>query len=82
MTKKDAIDLRVGDRLIFDKMVIKVLSVTPFHPMDIESNFEGVWVYGKVIFDEIPVRLGRKLRVGQDFRRAFDILDDVEVAND
>lgn len=71
-------DVKVGD-IIKTKFIhsedifVKVKSKSVAKSFDINDNFEGIFIYGEIVdcLDWKPV--------DKEYRKLFDILDDIEV---
>ena len=71
-------DVKVGDIIKakfihFEDIFVKVKSRSVAKSFDINDNFEGIFIYGDIVdcIDWKPV--------GKEFRKTYDILDDIEV---
>jgi hypothetical protein len=69
-----AFEIKENDVIIFNKASIKVNKTMSAKSMDIDDNFEGVCILGTIIKSDNPY-----LKVGDVWRKIFDILDNVEV---
>lgn len=69
-----AIELKENDIIVFNNIEIKVNKTLCAKSLDIDDNFEGVCILGTIIKSKNPC-----FKVGDIWRRTFDIVDDIEV---
>lgn len=69
-----AFEIKENDIIALNNIKIKVNKTMCAKSMDINDNFEGVCILGTIIKSDNPY-----LKVGDVWRKIFDILDNVEV---
>lgn len=69
-----AFEIKENDIIAVNNTKIKVNKIMCAKSMDINDNFEGVCILGTIIKSDNPY-----LKVGDVWRKIFDILDNIEV---
>lgn len=69
-----AIEIRENDVIVVGGNKIRVNKTMCAKSIDIDDNFEGVCILGTIIKSNSPY-----VKVGDVWRKIFDILDNVEV---